>query len=213
MARLPEVAVALIRHPETIANVDRRFVGRGESPLTELGRAQMVSIAMMMEVWSPGAVLTSPRERALVVAKRISACGTPLRVLEELAEIDFGRAEGLTWAEMSVLGMQVRYPSTVPAGQRTADALGGPTAGPVVPGGESWEAFAERVAVAAAAVEEAAGRVAVVTHGGVMRALLTHWLALPPEAAWRFAIPSAAVATLTIRDGSGTLESLLPPAS
>jgi len=208
-----EVAVALIRHPETVANVEGRFVGRAESPLTDLGQAQLVSIAMLMESWKPAAVLSSPRARALVVGKRISACGTPLRVLDELAEIDFGRAEGLTWAEMKALGIEVRYPSTVGPALRAADALGGPTDGPVAPGGEAWDVFRGRVRSAARTIESAAPRVAVVTHGGVVRALLTHWLGLDDTAAWRFAVPSAAIATLTIRDGAGVLESLLPPVS
>lgn len=212
-ARPREVAVALIRHPETVANIQGRFVGRGESPLTDLGSAQLVSIAMMMESWKPGAVLSSPRARALVVAQRISACGTPLRVLDELGEIDFGRAEGLTWDEMKALGIAVRYPSTVPFGQQSADAFGGPTKGPVAPEGEEWDAFMDRVRAAARIIESAAPRVAVVTHGGVVRALLTHWLGLEDAAAWRFAVPSATIATLTIRDGQGVLESLLPPAS
>lgn len=209
--RQREVAVALIRHPQTVANVDGRFVGRGESALTDLGRAQLVSIAMMMESWKPGAVLSSPRQRALVVAKRISACGTPLRVLDELAEIDFGRAEGLTWAEMNALGMQVRYYPALPLGQMTADAFGGPVEGPVAPEGEQWAAFMERIRTAVRTIESTAPRVAVVTHGGVVRALLTHWLGLPDEAAWRFALPSATIATLTVRGGQGVLESLLPP--
>jgi len=208
-----EVAVALIRHPETVANVEGRFVGRGESPLTDLGQAQLVSIAMVMESWRPGAVFSSPRARALAVAKRISACGTTLRVLDELAEIDFGRAEGLTWAEMKALGIEVRYPAAVAPSQQAADPLGGPTDGPIAPGGEAWEAFMGRVRSAASTIESTAPRVAVVTHGGVFRALLTHWLGLEDAAAWRFAIPGAAIATLTVRDGAGVLESLLPPAS
>ncbi len=211
--RSREVAVALIRHPETVANVEGRFVGRRESPLTELGSAQLVSLAMMMESWKPGAVLSSPRARALVVAQRISACGTPLRVLEELAEIDFGRAEGLTWAEIKALGIEIRYPSNVPTGQEAADALGGPTGGPIAPQGEEWDAFMGRVLTAAGIIESAAPRVAVVTHGGVVRALLTQWLGLEDVAAWRFAVPNAAIATLTVRDGEGVLESLLPPAT
>jgi broad specificity phosphatase PhoE len=212
-ARPEAITVALIRHPETAANGEGRFVGRGESPLTELGREQLISIAMMMESWKPGAVLSSPRERALVVAQRISACGTPLRVLDELAELDFGRAEGLTWAEMQALGLEIRYPSMVPLGQDAADALGGPTDGPIAPEGEEWRAFMVRIRAAARIIESAAPRVAVVTHGGVFRALLTHWLGLQDAAAWRFSVPNAAIATLTIRAGVGVLESLLPPAT
>lgn len=207
------VRIALVRHPETVANREGRYVGAGESPLTETGRLQLVSIAMVMEAWGPAAVLSSPRERALVTAKRISACGTPLTVLDDLAEIDFGRAEGLTWAEMQAVGMKMTLPVGVPSSAREADGLGGVMSAPIAPDGESWDAFKSRVASTASTIEGAASRVAVVTHGGVIRVLLSHWLGLPDDAEWHISLPSAVIATITLTDGFGVLESLLPPST
>jgi hypothetical protein len=53
--------------------------------------------------------------------------------------------------------------------------------------------------------------VVVVSHGGVLRRLLSHLLHVPVEAAWRFAFPNVAVADVRRSDGFAVLESLTPP--
>jgi len=50
-------------------------------------------------------------------------------------------------------------------------------------------------------------RIAVVTHGGVFRGLMVTLLELEPTRAWRFSIPPASVATLTVHGTFGTLRS------
>ena len=87
------------------------------------------------------------------------------------------------------------------------DLLGGPPESAPFKEGETWRAFAERVGRAAVRIETCGPRIAVVTHGGVVRALLTHWLDMNHKAAWRFAVGNAAVSTLTIHEGLGTLRS------
>jgi broad specificity phosphatase PhoE len=54
--------------------------------------------------------------------------------------------------------------------------------------------------------------VAVVTHSGVLRCMLTVALQLPAEAAWRFAIATASVTLLTAGPDFAVLEMFgLPP--
>ncbi len=202
--------IVIIRHPQTVANVDGRFVGRGDSPITEAGRDQILELTAFMEEWRPNAVFTSPLKRALMTAQAITACGTPVNVLEDLQEIDFGRAEGLTWNEIEALGMKIDYLRNGAAAD--SDDLAGPGGGPVAPGGETWAAFEARVRRAAGACEGAGHRVAVVTHGGVFRTLLAHWMDLPMASSWRFSVPNATVATLRVIDGAGVLRSLKPGA-
>ncbi len=111
---------------------------------------------------------------------------------DDLAEIDFGAAEGLTYDEARRAGVDI-------------DLLGGPPESAPFHDGESWQAFAARIDKAAERIEKCGSRVAVVAHGGVVRSLVSHWLGLPDKAAWRFAVPNASVATLTLWDGTGTL--------
>lgn len=205
-----QTEVIIVRHPQTVANAEGRFVGSSESEITDHGREQIMTLTAMMDDLRPSAVFTSPLKRALVTAQAIVACGIPVTVLDDLKEIDFGRAEGLTYAEITALGMKIDYLINGTAGAKSASDLDGPGEGPVAPGGETWTAFQTRVIRAAQTIENAGSRVAVVTHGGVFRTLLAHWMGVPMEASWRFSLPNATVATLRIVDGAGVLTSLRP---
>lgn len=185
--------VLLARHPQVVANLEGRFVGTGESPFTELGERQCRELAAYIAGWGPSSVHTSPRRRALSVAEAAAAAtGVELVVDESLAEIDFGAAEGLTYEEAVARGVKI-------------DLLEGPPESSPFHDGETWRTFFARIAEAAADIEVHGPRIAVVAHGGVIRALLAHWLGLPPGAAWKFAVPNASVATVTLWDGTGTL--------
>jgi broad specificity phosphatase PhoE len=196
------VEILLARHPEVAANLEGRFVGTGESPFTEAGERQCLQLADCIAAWSPSSVHTSPRTRARAVADLAAArAGVDVHVDDALAEIDFGAAEGLTYEEAVRGGVEI-------------DLLGGPPESAPFKDGESWHAFALRIAEGARRIETCGPRIAVVAHGGVVRALLTHWLDLSHKAAWRFAVPNASVATLTLWDGHGTLRTFgLDPAT
>lgn len=187
------VEVLLARHPQVEANVAGRFVGTGESPFTELGERQCVALAAHIAAWKPSSVHSSPRTRARAVADLAAAmAAVEVHVDDDLAEIDFGAAEGLTYDEAMLAGVEI-------------DLLDGPPEVAPFRDGETWRTFAQRVAAAAERIETCGPRIAVVAHGGVIRALLAHWLGLPEAAAWRFAVPNASVATITLWDGTGTL--------
>ncbi len=196
----PAVEVLLARHPQVEANLRGEFVGVGESPFTALGREQAVSLAACIAAWGPTSVHASPRERARAVGEEAARiAGVALHVDPDLAEIDFGAAEGLTYDEAMLRGVDI-------------DLLGGPPETAPFKDGETWRAFAERVGRGAARIEACGPRIAVVSHGGVVRALLTHWLSMPHDAAWRFAVANATVATLTVHEGLGTLRTFGVPA-
>lgn len=187
--------VLLARHPQVEANIRGEFVGTGESPYTDLGRVQAAALAATIAAWGPSSVHSSPRARARAVAEEAARiAGVELHVDEDLAEIDFGAAEGLTYEEATVRGVEI-------------DLLGGPPESAPFKDGETWHAFAYRVAEAARRIETCGPRIAVVTHGGVVRSLLTHWLEMSHRAAWRFAVGNAGVSTLTLHEGLGTLRS------
>lgn len=194
MSGVREILVA--RHPETVANRELRFVGSGDSPYTPRGARQRDALAAHIASWAPRALYVSPRPRARSVAEAVDPGGTLTTVLDDLRELDFGEAEGLTWEEIEARGIPITR-------------LG---PGPVARGGEAVEVFGERVARAAAAIVDGRGRTAVVTHAGVMRRLLTLWLDLPPEAGWRLHVPNAAVAVVRFTGDHAALAELRPPA-
>lgn len=93
----------LIRHGQTMWNVDGRIQGKTDIPLNDTGlcQADLLSAAMEERVVENGpvtAVFSSPLKRAeqtaTIVAARISL---PVISVKELKEVDFGLWEGLTW--------------------------------------------------------------------------------------------------------------------
>ncbi len=186
------VELLLARHPEVEANVERLYIGRGDSPFTERGERQKAALAAAIAAWRPDAVRSSPIGRARTVAEAVAARGVPLAVDEDLTEIDFGHAEGLTYEEAHRHGIPM-------------DFLGGPADARPFGGGETWGEFGVRLGRAASAILAGPGRVAVVTHGGVFRGLVVTFLDLEPSRAWRFSIPPASIATMTLQESYGTL--------
>jgi probable phosphoglycerate mutase len=93
----------LLRHGQTEYSGLRRYSGRGELPLTDIGVAQAKAAAhrlsTMEEITS---VVCSPLLRARQSADAVVAqLGLPVAYWDALIETDFGTWEGLTFAEAS----------------------------------------------------------------------------------------------------------------
>ena len=181
----------IVRHPETEANVNGRFVGQGESPFTSEGRREARRLPHKIARFQPSIVWSSPLLRARVVAERAARLArTPLKVDPRYMELDFGEAHGLTWEEIAVAGIPFNY--------RSEDA-------PVAPGGESRNQLMARVGEAVDEACDRGGRHAIVCHAGVMRAMLAHTLKLHGDHLWIFAINNAQLATVRVIDGHAQL--------
>lgn len=189
---MPETHILLVRHPETEANVSGRFVGRGSTPFTAVGRKQLRRVPGKIASFRPDAIWTSPLERALRLAVAgATKAGCPLTVDERLVELDFGQAEGLTYDEVLAAGIPFDY--------QNAEA-------PVAPGGESRSHIQRRSAEFLGQLLEGGGRHVIVTHGGVFRASLVHLLGLASSDIWAFHIRNAQMAHVHAGDGYGVLE-------
>ncbi|MFD3429060.1 bifunctional RNase H/acid phosphatase [Nocardia fluminea] len=124
----------LLRHGQTALSVERRYSGRGNPPLTDLGREQAERAAKMLAAKGDiAAVVSSPLQRARSTAEAAaSALGVGLRVLDGLTETDFGDWEGLTFAEAAERDPLLHR-----------DWLGDPSI--PAPGGESFDQVRERI--------------------------------------------------------------------
>lgn len=93
----------LLRHGQTPLSVERRYSGRGNPELTELGQQQAQAAATYLS--SKGgisAVVSSPLTRCQQTAQHVaSALGLEVTTRDNLIETDFGTWEGLTFAEVS----------------------------------------------------------------------------------------------------------------
>jgi broad specificity phosphatase PhoE/ribonuclease HI len=154
----------LLRHGQTALSVERRFSGRGDPDLTELGRAQAAALAARVAALPrpPVAVWASPLKRAYDTASLVAqAIQAEVWVDERLRECDFGAWEGLTYGEI-----QERHPAELAAW------LGDPDV--PAPGGESFAAVTRRVRQARDAILAAqpGAPVAVVSHVTPVKVLL-----------------------------------------
>ena len=91
----------LLRHGQTELSVQRRYSGRGNPALTELGRRQAEAAAdYIARRGGIAAVITSPLQRAYETAAAVAkALKLDVVVDDDLIETDFGAWEGLTFAE------------------------------------------------------------------------------------------------------------------
>jgi probable phosphoglycerate mutase len=162
----------LIRHGESTWNVDGRLQGHAESSLSALGEKQAIALGCYLKDEQAGnglaVVYSSDLLRAQQTARfLVEVCGAPLIIDARLRERDLGIFEGRTVEEV-----KAEFPVEFAAMRQD------PTF--VVPGGESWAQLADRAVACvldivrsqAAGSEAAGSTVAVVAHGGTIKALL-----------------------------------------
>ncbi len=166
--------VVLVRHGRTRAPAGV-CVGAMDVDLDDEGAAGSFVLAGRLRDEHPGAVCVSSD---LVRCRRLAAqAADEVRIDRRLREQHFGAWEGRTWTSIGAEDPQRR------------DAVWSDYAHTAAPGGET---LAEVQARALLALEEASGRAAdrplvVVTHAGVIRALLAAWLHVPLNHALRLA--------------------------
>ena len=177
-------ALFVVRHGETEYNRRGLYQGHADSPLTETGRAQARLLAPRSRQLGCGAtVYCSDLGRARSTAELLVEPGVQrIRTEADLRERGYGTCEGMSRTEIAV-----RHPEV--AGGRVGSS------GYTPPGGETMQAFIERIrgAFERIAGNHAGGRVLVVTHGGVVTAFARHVLGIPAEAPRRFDVDNTSL--------------------
>lgn len=150
----------LIRHGETEWNANRRLQGWLDIPLSTTGRQQARQLATHLRALEAprfDAVFSSDLSRAAETARIATAhLGLPVVTNEQLRERNYGIYQGKDWAALteglSTQGVDLRHPTQA------------------IPDGESFQAFAQRIATAfeTLAREHAGRNVMVFAHGGVV---------------------------------------------
>lgn len=154
-------SLLLIRHAQT--GMAGRFCGQIDPPLNNEGCAQLPKMIELLNHFALDALFTSDLLRTRQTAAAI-AQAFHLEPQQDvgLREISFGRWEGLSWDEISAQDEKEasRWATEYP--HRAA------------PGGESFAIFSERITrtLNRLAHRHTGQQIAVVTHGGVIRAAL-----------------------------------------
>ena len=181
----------LVRHGETALTREGRYSGRGDVPLSDQGEAQAMAAGGRVAgvARDVAAVATSPLSRCTRTAELIAAelGGADVIVLPDLIECDFGEWEGLTFAEV-----QERWPREMAAWLESAKVA--------PPGGESFDAVAERArrAVATMLRDYPSAVVVVVSHVSPIKLILRDALAAGDDFLHRLFLDAAGVSIMDV---------------
>jgi broad specificity phosphatase PhoE len=168
--------VWLLRHAETEWSRTGKHTGRTDIALTDAGREVARELGERLAGEDFAVVLCSPLSRARETAQLAGLECSGLR--DDLLEWDYGEYEGLTTPEIR----QDR-----PDWFLWRDG---------VPGGEMPDEVAgrcDRVVAEARAIE---GRVALIAHGHILRALAARWIDAPVDLGGRLHLGTGTVSVL-----------------
>jgi broad specificity phosphatase PhoE len=171
----PEIVLA--RHGETEWSRDRRHTGRTDVPLTAEGRRQATALEARLAGRSFGKVLSSPLSRATETCE-LAGLGELAEQRDELVELDYGDAEGLTTVQL-----REHYPGWTVWTHPT-------------PGAETFEQVEARLRPLIVELNSASGDVAIFAHGHILRVLAALWIGMAPQGGSRLALATGKLSML-----------------
>lgn len=188
----------LARHAETGEQLRNRYVGAMDVPISAAGVLQVSQLADRLSAFAFGELVCSPlmrcRQTADILSRRI---GCQLHVVDGLAEVNFGRWEGLSFDE--ICG---RDPDLV-------EQWGENGLNFTFPGGENVRHFHQRVqGQIDSFLDSDAEQLLVVSHGGVIRSMICALLGLDLEHYLLFNVQPARFVQLDISDRRAVLSGL-----
>ncbi len=182
MSRTDAILVTVLRHG-AITGRAHVFRGKLDVELTGEGIAQMQQALARCPANDFDALATSPLRRCYdFAAVYASNNGLALRVMPQFSELSFGDWEGLAPDEAAVRDPAIFQAFSAHHGEHAP------------PNGESLEQFRARISQGWREwleQDEGANRL-LVTHAGVMRALLMELFGFTPAQAFQVALPEAA---------------------
>jgi phosphoserine phosphatase len=184
--------VYLARHGESDWNVERRWQGHTDRPLTDRGREQAERLAERLGDVELDAIYASDLRRAWETAEAVARPrGLEVVRVPELREVHVGSWSGLTRDECAQ-----RFPDAFARWQAGGSGW---------EDGESYEAMGERTvaAILRLAAEHPDGAILVVSHGGPIRAVHAHALGVDIATHRRTGPvePNARLSAVAVADG------------
>lgn len=192
MDTVRRTALLLVRHGQSTWNIERRWQGQADPPLSDNGRHQ--AVAASANIGTVDAIVSSPQMRALetavIIGEQIGV--GPIQTQDDLRERSAGEWSGLTTTEI-----ETTWPGWIDSTRRPS----------------GWEADDAMLGRVLPAIDEIAssfdgGTVLVVSHGGVIVTVEQHLGVSDGR------IPNLHGRTLTVERGEiapGERLALLPP--
>ncbi len=186
--------VTIVRHGQTEGNVEGRWQGRSDSPLTDLGRRQAKAAGRYLP--EIDALYTSPLGRTVETAEILAdAAGVRPTPVDGFAEMRFGSWENLTTAEAARKDPEL-------FARIYEHGLDLPRGGD----GETFTATGKRfVSTLETVVDGSGADLAVVSHGAAIRAYMVEVMGLGFAERNRFPVPRNTSMSSVILTDSGTV--------
>ena len=192
--------VYIIRHAEAEGNLYRRIHGWYNSGLTDLGRRQLEAIADRFMDIKLDVVYSSDLKRARQTAEAVArGSGVDVTETKQLREVNLGVWEDRTWGEAAS-----ESPEQITFFNRDPEKWN-------VEGSEPLSVTQERMmsVLSEITARHAGGRIAIVSHGAAIRALLAAILGIPSENITKIHhCDNTAVTELTVEGGKITVDSM-----
>ena len=188
----------LVRHGLTLSNVQARYTGQSDVPLTEVGERQAEAVGKRLAAESLDVIVSSDLQRASNTANAIARHhGLPVWHDTDLREASLGEWEGLTYREVTA-----RYLELV---QHRREDPNFPA-----PGGESFSQLRDRVARARTRWQSQYPHSTMVwvTHAGVIEVSLCLFLGIDLKHRRQFRHSNASITEFDLSRDYGVLVSL-----
>ena len=170
---MPNTHIYLIRHGQSLANLQACFLGHGDLPLTELGHRQAELTAQYLDSIHADAIYASDLQRAYATAQHTAQ----RRDMSVTADVRLREIDGGVWEFRPFTELVQQYPQEYGLWQENIGLS-------ACPGGESVVQLQQRIV---AAVTDLARRhqgqtIFLFLHATPIRVLRAHCEELPPEA-------------------------------
>ena len=189
--------VILVRHGETIANCEERYAGWTDTMLTDKGKKQALSAKSKIDNEEIDLIVTSDLSRAIDTEHIMTADRKIDRIaLKGFREMNFG-----DWENMTPVEIKTFYEEEVLMWWN--DGVNFKT-----PNGESLLMMYQRVINEYKIMLNKYGdkNILLVTHSGVMRAILSEEICGNIDGYWKFRIENCAVVVIEYVDGFPVLQ-------
>lgn len=190
-----ERKIILMRHAKPDVAGAKRCIGMTDLPLGEEGRQQAVEAGKWLRCQNIAEVYSSPLMRCLQTAGFAKVCTSPIRVVDELHEMETGAWENLSFAEI-----RTRYP-------KEYEARGKDIGYYAPPGGESFYQAGRRFCRGMNGIlANTKENILIVAHAGVIRAYLCMLQNRSLDQVFTLPQPYTGISVLKEKDGKLQVE-------
>ncbi|PKM52087.1 MAG: hypothetical protein CVV02_03610 [Firmicutes bacterium HGW-Firmicutes-7] len=193
----------LIRHGESEGNRNQEIYGWTDHPLTDKGLQQIDKIIAHLQDEFVHRIYTSPLSRAKYIAEQIKKNKNEIsdqNYIEEhrIKEMNYGIFEGQT-KEVVLLKYNQEYNLFMSQYETYR-----------IPNGECYAEFQSRVlSFLQKALPKKDETFVYVTHGGVIREIITHLLNLIPGEVWNYPIHPGCIVEMNLQEGQWKISHIL----